>query len=314
MRFPVGIRKNQDHRTGDPTPRYHLEVDLDPVVPRRYASLPVYWRPNRTHPLLKEIYQTEVGGFQVERGNLPSLIEAVQTAISDMVEGDTLPYYSLIMPNGNRIPIFLNGEKLYTKVGKKRITGQDIGEVYEKLRGQLLSEGMLRGEGDLKLDIFLWHDLRLYPPAMVVKGIGGRVWVPIFCHLENGGIHLNYDLVNRESKIFGLDQLSELRSEVARTIMSYGGPDTLYMDEVRDEVWSEFKGLLRLRPEIITYDGGEGRKEIKIFEKDRELVAAVRPLMFFGRDIEGLVGTAAEVLQRNGWVPSSMSVKAERRK
>ncbi|MFP4546217.1 MAG: hypothetical protein ACLFPN_05135 [Methanomassiliicoccales archaeon] len=317
MRFPVEIRKNQDFRTGDQAPRYHLEMDLDRVVPGRRAVLPVYWRPNRSHPLLKEIYQTEIGGFQVERGNLPSLVDAVQAAVSDMVEGETLPYYSLVLPNGNRIPIFLNGEKLYTRMGKRSIEGTDIGEVYGKLRRELLSDGSVRRQEDLKLDIFLWHDLRLYPPAMIIKDPGGQVWVPIFCHLENEEIRLNYDLLNRPSRIFTIERLSELRAEVARTMASYGAmvtEETLYMDEVRDEVWREVRGLMSPRPEIISYEVGEEREEIEIFEREGELIAGARPMVFFGRDIDGLGRTVADILQRTGRVSSSMTVRIERRR
>jgi hypothetical protein len=312
--FPVEIRKKQDYRTGGESPRYFLEVDLDQVAPGRQASIPVHWRSNHSHPVLKEIYTTELGGFRIERGNLPSLVESVKTAVTGMMEDGTLPYYSVSLPNGGHIPIFLIKDKLQARVGKTKIDGKNITEVYSGLKEALKKNGIIRNGFKLEVDIFLWQDLRLYPPAFVLKDLRERTWLPIFCTIREGRAMLNYDEVNRPSELMDIYNVLNVREQMAYRIASYGGvrsQDQIFMDQTHDGVWKVIKEQVERTDQVLSYEREERLIEIPIFEAKRGLIAADRPRVFFGGDISSLASVVAEVLMNDGSLPSTISLRVE---
>jgi hypothetical protein len=314
MSFPITVRKNQAYSAGSEVSRYFLEVDLGEVAPGRKALLPVQWRSNSSHPLLKEIYQTEVGGFRVERGNLPSLLESVRTAIEGMKEDDTLPYYSIILPNGNRIPIFLVKSKLQARVLRAKIEGREISEIFEKIRERLISNGMLKKEWELKVDIFLWQDLKLYPPAFILKDLGARVWIPVFCSKMEGRHVINYDVLNKPSQLMEIEESIKLRDRLANSMMSegrVGSPDQIYMDQTQDMVWKKVRKGLRDTGEVLAYESAERRIEMPIYESEDRLITAQRPKVFFGKNTSRLISTVANVLRKEGAIRSSVSLRLE---
>jgi len=317
MSFPIDIRKNQDYSTGAQAPRYFLEMDLERVAPGRKASIPVYWKPNHSHPVLKEIYTTELGGYKVERGNLPSLIESVKNSVNGMMEDGTLPYYSVSLPNGGRIPIFLVKEKLQTRVGKTKIEGKNITEVYQRLREILKTNGIVRNGFKLEVDIFLWHDLRLYPPAFVMKDMRERIWIPIFCSLRDGRPMLNYDEVNKPSELMDVSNVLNVREQMAYRIASYGGvrsQDQIFMDQTHDGVWKVIREQVEKTDQVLIYENEDRAIEIPIYEARNGLIAADRPRVFFGRDPSTLASVVAEVLMADGKLSSTVSLRVENKR
>ena len=314
MSFPVEIHKNQEYHTGDETPRYFLEVDLDIVAPDRKASLPIFWRSNSSHPVLKEIYRTEIGGFAIERGNLPSLLDSVKNAMGGMMENGTLPYYSIVLPNGNRLSIFLVKDKLQARIGRTKIEGKSIAEMYKQLREVLRGMGMITNGSQLKVDIFLWHDLRLYPPAFILRDVRERVWTPIFYSLREGRAMLNYDEIDRPSELIELRNALNVRDQMAYRTASYGAirsSDQIYMDQTHDAVWKAIREQVNKTDEILSYEKSDLRIEIPIYAARTGLIASDRPRIFFGKNQSSLASVVAEVLMTDGRINSTVSLRVE---
>ena len=220
MKIPMELSKNLGYEHESDSPRYFLKIDLDEIAPGRKATIPIRWRANKSHPMLKEIYYADVGGFRIEKGNLQMLRTSIQEAVESLVDHRTLPYYSISLPNLTRIPVFLIGKHLKLEDAEIRVSGEDIGEVCRKLAKELVQKKEIKGVDDLKVSIFLWADLRLYPPAFIIKDFRQRAWVPIFCHNSEGSLGLNFDIINMPSKIFRVEELSSLRKEVISYLSS----------------------------------------------------------------------------------------------
>jgi amino acid transporter len=321
--FPREIRRNLRYESGSEEPRYYLEVDLNEVVPNRSARLPVYWRSNITDPVLKEVYFTEVGGVRIEKGNLTTLVDAVPEAIRTLVTYNTLPYYLITLPNGVTIPFYLVNGRLQTTIGTigvgggdiEKLTGCDIGELYHKLSEYLISNEIIKSGSDLTVSIFLWRDLKQYPPAFVFRDDNDRVWIPIFSH---GKGELNYDIINQPSRILRVEGLLSLRREVIASLISakaISSPYSMYMDQVTDELWSEMKKMLRPLDQYFVCETEAGQKlEISTYALANELIAASRPRIFFGQDLEQLRSEVTEDLKKEGLIRSSTYLRIEKRR
>jgi hypothetical protein len=326
--FPIEIRRNLKYKSGSEEPRYFLEIDLNAAVPNRTAMLPVYWQPNITDPVLKEVYFTEVGGLRIEKGNLTKLVDAVPGAIRALVVNNTLPYYLITLPNGARMPFYLVDGRLQTTIGSiavsdgdiEELSGGDVGEVYYKLSRHLISNKIIKSGSEVTVSIFLWRDLKAYPPAFAFRDGNDRVWVPIFSH---GKGELNYDVINQPSKILRVEDLFSLRKEVITSLIStkaISSPYSVYMDQVADEVWSEMRKMVKPLDQHFVCETEAGQKlEISTYEiltstLTNELIAASRPRIFFGQDLEQLRSEVTEDLKKERLVRSSTSLRIEKRR
>jgi hypothetical protein len=317
LKFPVELCNNLDYETGHGTPRYFLKIDLDDVAEGRTASIPVYWRPNGSHPILKEIYYADIGGFRIEKGNLQTLAMAVEEAIETLVDHRTLPYYSITLPNNSRIPVFLVGEKLKLEEGGIKVTGEDVGEVYRKLSRQLISTKVIKSEDELRVSIFLWADLKLYPPAFIFQDIRKKVWLPIFSHEKSGTTMLNFDLIDKPSKFFKIEELVALRKEVSSYLMSNRSifsPYSLFLNHVKDDFWKELHKTILKEDVCLRYENLGQKREISVYKIGEEHLAADRPRIYFGQDREQLRNNVAERLKEEGLVQSTTSVVVEKRR
>jgi hypothetical protein len=317
VKFPLELCNNLAYEHGDGTPRYFFKLDLDEVAPGRVATLPIYWRLNISHPILKEIYYADVGGFRIEKGNLQTLTNAVLDAINALVDHKTLPYYSITLPNNSRIPVFLTGEKLKLEDGGIKISGETIGEIYQKLTRQLLSTKVIKSKNDLRVSIFLWADFKLYPPAFIFRDIRERVWFPIFLQEKSGTAVLNFDLISRPSKFFKIEELASLRKEVSSYLMAsrlIPSPHSLFLDMVMDDVWKELHGRIVKDDFLLRYETSGQKHEISVYKIGNELLAANRPRVYFGQDREQLRNSVAESLKEEGLVQSTTSVVIEKRR
>jgi len=326
--FPIEIKRNLKYKGGSEEPRYFLDVDLNAAVPNRSAMLPVYWQPNVTDPVLKEVYFTEVGGVRIEKGNLTKLVDAVPGAIRALVVNNTLPYYLITLPNGARMPFYLVEGRLQTTIGSiavsdgdiEELSGGDIGEVYHKLSRHLVSNKIVKNMSEVTVNIFLWRDLKAYPPAFVFRDDNDKVWVPIFSH---GKGELNYDIINKPSKIVRVQELFSLRKEIVTSLIStkaISSPYSVCMDQVVDEVWSEMKKMVKPLDEYFVCETEAGQKlEVSTYEiltstLTNELIAASRPRVFFGQDLEQLRSEVTEDLKRERLIRSSTSLRIEKRR
>ena len=320
--FPIEIKRNLKYKGGSEEPRYFLDVDLNAAVPNRSAMLPVHWQPNATDPVLKEVYFTEVGGVRIEKGNLTKLVDAVPEAIKTLVTYNTLPYYLITLPNGVTIPFYLVNGRLQTTIGTigvgggdiEKLTGGDIGELYHELSEYLISNEIIKSGSDLTVSIFLWRDLKAYAPAFILRDDSDKVWVPIFSH---GKAELNYDVINQPSKILRVEELFNLRKEIVTSLTStraISSPYSVYMDQVTDELWSEMKKMLRPLDQHFIGETEAGQKlEISTYTVANELIAASRPKIFFGQDLEQLRSEVTEDLKKEGLIRDSTYLRVEKR-
>jgi hypothetical protein len=317
MNLPIRLSKNLDFDTNNNLPRYFLNIDLDEIAAGRVATLLVHWRSNGFHPILKEIYSTEVGGFRIEKGNLPTLTEAVQDTIGSLVAYRTFPYYSMELPGNIKVPVFLIKDKLRMEYGPIHITGESISEVHQKMSKQLLSAKEIRSKDDLKVSLFLWADLRLYPTAFVVRDPRDRIWFPIFAHDGQPSGALIFDLLNQPSKIFGVTELPAILNEISRHLLSIKGgsrPEHLFLDQVRDDFWAELRKAMVKEKVWLKYESKGQRREISVYRLSKLYVAADRPRIYFGADRDKMRDVVAESLKEDRLVPSTTSVTIEKRR
>lgn len=311
----IEVCKNLDYEIGEIAPRYFLKVDLGDIVPGRSACLPVYWKPNSLHPLLKEIYSVEIAGYKIEKGNLQMLLGAVNEAIELLKGQDTLPYYSLIIPTGTRFPIYLKGDKLTIEINERLITGSDIGEVFEKCTNYLLSKKIISSEAEVTLGLFLWADLSLYLTAMVIRDARKRVWLPIFSHKDFVGIRsLIFDVVNKPSQRFEISELAKLWYAVNSFLNqkhSFSPNMVLYADRVDDFFWKELKKTLLSTEASLRYYSEGKRNIIPVYKIDNILLGAERPRIYVGEDLEKLRSNVTRILNELGIVSGSASVELE---
>jgi hypothetical protein len=320
MPFEVRTRKNLDWHEGDESsPRYFLEVDLSPVLPGsgRVARLPVWWRRNRGHPILKEVYWVEVAGMRVEKGNLAALEAAVPQAIAAFLQHGTLPYYFVTTPQGN-FPVYLVRGRLLLKTDTATFGAEDVGELWHRLAEHLLAARRIEALEEIEVCLLLWKDLQLYPTALLLRD--GRVLVPIFFSLHDASLQLIYDVIGQPSRFLSAEEVFALRRELAhdlaarRAIPHVGA---LKMDRLRDQVWQALEGVVRLTPYILVCHHEDQRLEFPVYEAQGEFFAlqqASYRRLIFSPDLDELMRLVRDDLVARGKASGASLVAVEQRR
>ena len=320
MPFEVRTRKNLDWREGDESsPRYFLEVDLSPVLPAsgRVARLPVRWRRNRGHPILKEVYWVEVAGMRVEKGNLAALEAAVPQAVAAFLEHGTLPYYFVTTPQGS-FPVYLVRGRLLLKTDTGTFGAEDVGELWQRLAEHLLAARRIAALEEIEVCLLLWRDLQLYPTALLLRD--GRVLVPIFLCPGYGAPQLIYDVIGQPSRFLGPGELFALRRELAQELWARRAiPHTgaLKMDRLRDEVWRALEGLARPTLYVLVCHQDDQALEFPVYEAEGEFFALQRASycrLIFSPDLEELSRLVREDLVLRGRASGASLVAVEQRR
>lgn len=321
MHFDIRISKNLGYEEGSHTqPRYFFDVDLTAVLPGegRTAHLPVFWRPNPArHPLVKELYWTQILGTTVEKGNLVALERAIPEAIAAVIDYGTLPYYLLSSPIWDRLPIYLNGSRLSIGLPDgPTLTAGDIGELWRKLGDHLLGIGKLHSREEIEVSIVLWKDLQTYPMALAFGN--GRAWIPIFSHPSVEGLRLNYDAIGVPSRFLEPEEVFDLRREVASDLVAaraLSSPFDLKMVQLSDEIWEALKQRASPTDYVLAYSSDGARVEMQIFEAKGEVFAAHRASklrLIFSPDMSELSRRVSQELTRAERVPSGTLLTLER--
>jgi hypothetical protein len=320
MHFDIRVDKNLTYEGGSQSqPRYFFEVDMSSVLPGegRTARLPVFWRPNPArHPLVKELYWTQILGTTVEKGNLDALERVVPEAIEAVVDYGTLPYYLLSLPIWDKLPIYLSGDKLCLHLPDgPTLTAEDIGQLWRRLGDHLLGIGKLHSRQEIAVRIVLWKDLQTYPMALALGN--GNVWIPIFSHPGSEGFRLNYDAIGVPSRFLDVADVFALRREVAadlaerRAIMS---PFELRMDQVGEDVWEALQSYVSPSGYVLSYFGEEARVQMPVYEVDGEAFAVDRnskPSLIFSPDFDELLRHVTEELIRARRLPRATILTLE---
>ncbi len=320
MPFEVRTRKNLDWHEGDESsPRYFLEVDLSPVLPGsgRVARLPVRWRRNRGHPILKEVYWVEVAGMRVEKGNLAALEAAVPQAVAAFLEHGTLPYYFVTTPQGS-FPVYLVRGRLQLRTDTAALSAEDVGELWLRLAEHLLSARRIGAVEELEVSILLWSDLQVYPTGLLLRD--GRVLVPVFLRPGTEGSVLIHDVIGQPSRFLSPPELFALRREMASDLASCRAiphPGALKMDRVRPEVWAALEGTARPTPYVLVCHQDERPLEFPVYEAEGEFFALQRSSysrLIFSSDLEELSRLVREDLVLRGKASGASLVAVEQRR
>jgi hypothetical protein len=320
MPFEVRTRKNLDWHEGDESsPRYFLEVDLSPVLPGsgRLARLPVRWRRNRGHPILKEVYWVEVAGMRVEKGNLAALEAAVPQAVAAFLEHGTLPYYFVTTPQGS-FPVYLVRGRLLLKTDTGSFSAEEVGELWQRLAEHLLSARRIGALEEIEVSLLLWSELQLYPTALLLRD--GRVLVPIFMKSDGGGLQLIYDVIGQPSRFLGAGELFALRRELATALASRRAiphPGALKMDRLKGEVWAALEGAARPTRYLLVCHQDDQRLEFPVYEAEGEFFALQRSSysrLIFSPDLEELSRLVREDLVLRGRASGASLVSVEQRR
>ncbi|MFZ0050943.1 MAG: hypothetical protein WAK96_04155 [Desulfobaccales bacterium] len=336
MPFNVQIRHNPEYRGGSGEPRYFLYIDLSllfsrpvsqeirkrlprvltPLVPPAVSAwLEVFWRPNPGHSILKEVYWVEVAGRRLEKGNLPSLMQAVPEFLSGMGGFGTFPYYYLIYPQGEPLPVYHNEGKLRLKMNRSGISGYDIGEVWQQVGDGLLGKKLISSREELEVHLLLWQDLSLYPMALALKG--GRFLIPLF---QGEGQEILYDVIGEPTRFLHPRDAFPLRREVAQSLMAtrnLSSPYELGMEGVLPQVWQDLEGGASPTGLSLYYPTERSRVEMPVYEVSGEFFALAtekKHRLYFSATPEELVPRVAMELSRERRLSSSALLSIEKHK
>jgi hypothetical protein len=287
----INLRRNPEYVDGSDDARYFFEVDLSKYLRSgSQALIPVFWRRNDApHPTLKEIYHVEIAGVKLEKGNLFALQKIVVEAIMGLISYGTLPYYFINLPDGADIPVYLVSEKLRTKLRDVEFSGNEIGEIWNRIAEYLVTLREIKRKEDVSVSIFLWKDLRLYPMAFVLRS--GRIWIPIFSH---GKGRLNYDVIGKPSEIIPVEHALDLCRKIAYELMdsrAISSIDDLKMDQISDEICDRLTEIHRKTGWVLSYYNNEKKVGIPILDASGEFLVVLKNAkrgIYIGRDLEDL--------------------------
>ena len=316
MPFNVQIRHNPDYHGGSDAPRYFLHVDLSPLLPRPVGSwLEVFWRPNPGHHTLKEVYWVEVGGRRLEKGNLPTLMQALPEVLAGMGGFGTFPYYYLTYPQGGPLPVYHSEGRLRLRMNGRELSGYDIGEVWQKVVDGLLGKGLIGSREELEVHLLLWQNLSLYPMALALQG--GRHLIPLF---QGEGQEVLYDVIGAPTRFLRPRDAFPLRREVAQSLLaarSLSSPYDLGMVGVLPQVWQDLEGGAAPTGFYLSYAGENRRVEMPVYQVNGEFFAVAtekKRRLYFSATPEELVPQVALELSRERRLSSSALLTIERHK
>jgi len=316
MPFNVQIRHNPDYRGGSSEPRYFLHVDLSPLLPRPVGSwLEVFWRPNPGHHTLKEVYWVEVGGQRLEKGNLPTLMQALPEVLTRMRGFGTFPYYYLSYPKGEPLLVYHSEGRLRLRMNGSNLSGDEIGEVWQKVADGLLGKRLIGSREELEVHLLLWQDLSLYPMALALKG--GRYLIPLF---QGEGLEILYDVIGAPTRFLRPRDVFPLRREVAQSLVaarSLSSPYELGMVGVLPQVWQGLEGSASQTGLCLSYPGENSAVEMPVYQVNGEFFAVAtekKSRLYFSATPEELVPRVAMELSRERRLSSSALLSIERHK
>lgn len=153
-------------------PLYVLRVGMRSGFGRQQAGIPVYRRRNPAqHPILKEIYSCEVAGQRLEAANIFALRGKAQAALEVIAPARTLPLCYFIAPRFDySLPIYEQGNHLICPIlAGPKIKAPDLAAIRGPVERYLRAGGYLAEDEDPEVDVVRPSDLRLVPPAAVIR-------------------------------------------------------------------------------------------------------------------------------------------------
>lgn len=318
-------------------PVYVLRVGIDSAFGRARAGLPVYRHENPSrHPILKEIYRCEVAGKTLEAANVYALRDKVQGQLEVIAPARSLPLcYFRAARFDYSLPVYEEGSRLVCPVltGPK-IKARDLSGLREPLIRWLRSAGYLRGAEEPELLVVRPSDLRLVPPAAMIRSLEDPgLWMPTVEGASEAGpvvgllIHpaeLRAEEPRRRAApssdappsapdVTGLLRFIGHEMAVRGRLLD---PWALYACDVRPEIWARTEELTDETPRRLAchLDGGETLEVPIRHTAAGESVAALRDrgiAVFYAGDADTLAASVARYLVELGFLRHAGDMRIE---
>jgi hypothetical protein len=227
----------------------------------------------------------------------------------------TFPYYYLNYPQGEPLPVYHNEGKLRLRMNGRELSGDEIGEVWQKVADSLLGKRLIGSREELEVYLLLWQDLSLYPMALALKG--GRYLIPLF---QGEGQEILYDVIGAPTRFLRPRDAFPLRREVAQSLMaarSLSSPYDLGMVGVLPRVWQDLEGGAAPTDLCLYYPTEKSRVELPVYQVNGEFFAVAiekKRTLYFSATPEELVPRVAMELSRERRLSSSALLSIERHK
>jgi hypothetical protein len=245
-------------------PLYVLRVGVRGGFGRVRAGLPVFRRENPSpHPILKEIYQCEVAGRVLEAANIYALRDKVQRQLEVIAPARSLPLCYFRAPRYDySLPVHEEGSRLVCPIlTGPRIKARSLAALREPVMRHLRTAGYLMPDEEPDLLVLRPSDLRLVPPAAVIRCLDDpALWIPTVEGSSPGGpvigllahpVELTDD--TRRGRGSSTPSAPPSAPEVAALLRYIGhemavrdrlaSPWSLYATEVRPEIWARTEEL-----------------------------------------------------------------------
>jgi hypothetical protein len=339
---PVGLERNPGAvvelgaENPPDVPLYVLRVGLESGFGRTQAGLPVYRRENpATHPVLKEIYSAEVAGKVLEAANVYALRDKVQRQLEVIAPGHSLPLcYFRARRFDYSLPVHEEGSRLVCPVlAGPKIKADGLDEIRELVVRHLHTAGYLAPEEDPEVLVVRPSDLRLVPPAAVIRCLDApAMWMPTVEGVSEQGPVVGLlahpaELRSSERRRAGADQepppsspdVTGLLRRIGAELVQRGrllDPWALYAAEVRPEIWARTEELTDPTPSRLAchLEGGESLEVPVRHTAAGELVAALQErgiTVFLAGDLDALNASVGRYLAQAGFLRHVADLRPE---
>ena len=259
-------------------PLFVFRVGVEGGFGGTQAGLPVFRRANPDpHPILKEIYHCEVGGKLLEAANIQALRAKVQTQLEAIAPGHSLPLCYFRAPAFDySLPVHEEGHHLVCPVlAGPKIKADTLAELREPVVRHLETAGYLAQGEEPEVLVVRPSDLRLVPPAAVIRSLDGALWMPTVEGASPEGPVVGLlthpaELVAEGRRRRGAETDTPPSARDVSALLRYVGhemavrgalpsPWGLYASDVRPEIWARTEELTEpTRRELTGHlDGGE---------------------------------------------------------
>jgi hypothetical protein len=243
-------------------PLFVFRVGVEGGFGGTQAGLPVFRRANPDpHPILKEIYHCEVAGKLLEAANVQALRAKVQTQLEAIAPGHSLPLCYFRAPAFDySLPVHEEGDHLVCPVlAGPKIKADTLAELREPVLRHLETAGYLAPGEEPEVLVVRPSDLRLVPPAAVIRSLDGELWMPTVEGASPEGPVVGLlthpaELVVDGRRRRGAEAETPPSARDIAALLRYvghemsvrgalAGPWSLYATDVRPEIWARTEEL-----------------------------------------------------------------------
>jgi hypothetical protein len=155
------------------------------------ARIEVHRRMNADpHPVLKEIFSCEVAGRTLEAANILALEAKVAALLESIAPARTLPLCYFRAPAMDyELPVYEHDGRISSPIiGGPKLRATDLAGIRRHICRYLVSAGYAREAEDVEVLVLRPRDLRLVPPAAVVRSTADpEVWIPCVDGISDEG-------------------------------------------------------------------------------------------------------------------------------